>query len=155
MFQLTGVLGASALLAGCARGGDTGSQSDAAAGKMELKGYDPSGSIQITQTFAPRLDSLDGKTIAFVSDDSWEYERTFATIEKAIGEKYPTATIIGYDNFTHGIDAITKADNGLAEAMQEKKSIPSSLATPVEAAAELRAAVLPHRSRWLAFRQSL
>ena len=49
---------------------------------VKFKVYDPSGAMQITQMFAPRLDTLEGKTIAFVADDSWEDARMFPIIKQ-------------------------------------------------------------------------
>ena len=122
-----GALGTGAMLAGCSSDPAKESASDdeaaagaANAGPVEISVYDPTGSIEITQTFAPRLDALEGKTIAFVSDDAWEDDRTFALIGELFAEKYPSVTVLTQDNFIHGIEAITKANNGLPEAMQEK-----------------------------------
>ena len=86
--------------------------------KYEMKVYDPTGSIEITQLHTARLDTLDGKTIGFVSDDAWEDDRTFAEIKRLIERDYPTVTVLTQDNFTHGIEAITKANNGVAEQMK-------------------------------------
>lgn len=137
MLQMTGILGAGAVLAGCSNqqaSGGTSAASDASAaasasasesaaattgGPIELTVYDPTGNVEISQTFAPRLDSIDGKTIAFVADDAWEDVRTFELIKELIETNYPSTKIITQENFIHGIEAITKADNGLPEAMQE------------------------------------
>lgn len=121
MLQLTGVLGASAVLAGCSsQAASTESDSAKESTSASMSVYDPSGSIEISQTFAPRLDGFENKTIAFVADDAWEDDRTFPEIERLLKEKYPTVTVIREDNFIHGIDAITVENNGLPEAMQEK-----------------------------------
>ena len=34
--------------------------------------YDPSGALEVTQTHAPRLDTLAGKRIGFVSNEQWQ-----------------------------------------------------------------------------------
>ena len=85
----------------------------------EMKIFDPTGSIEIKQLHAPRLDTLEGKTIGFVSDDAWEDDRTFAELKRLIERDYPSITIYTQDNFTHGIEAITKENNGIAEKMKE------------------------------------
>ena len=117
--QVTGAAAAAAMLAGCAKDEPKTDPEPAAPTTYEMKVYDPTGSIAITQLHAPRLDTLDGKTIGFVSDDAWEDTRTFAEIKRLIEANYPTVTIITQDNFTHGIEAITKANNGIAEKMKE------------------------------------
>ena len=40
-----------------------------------LEVFDPSGSTEVTQLHAPRLNSLDGKTIGFISNDMWQAHR--------------------------------------------------------------------------------
>ena len=86
---------------------------------VELQVYDPTGSVEIKYTFAPRIDGFDNKTIAFVSDDSWEIERMTPIIKEHLTTHYQNVTIIGEENFIHGIDAITKANNGIAPQMVE------------------------------------
>ena len=121
MLQLTGVgmLGAGAMLAGagCSSGG---SAKDAEPEAVKLKVYDPTGNVVITQEFAPRLDTLDGKTIAFVGNDMWEEDRTFALLKELMEEKYSNITIIGPENFPRHTQDITKDKNGLPEMMQER-----------------------------------
>lgn len=136
MLAAAGVLSAGALLAGCSSGGQSASASaeaeassaSAAAsasgqggtGKVSLEVYDPTGSFEITQVFNERLDSLDGKTIAFLSDDSWEDRRMFADIRPMFEEMFSDIKLISEDEFIHGIGEITKANNGVAEVMLEK-----------------------------------
>jgi len=64
--------------------------------------YDPTGSAEVTQLFAPRLADLNGKTICEVSNDSWEAQRTFPLIRALLQKQFPTAKIIPYTEFTHG-----------------------------------------------------
>ena len=116
--QVTGVAAAAMALAGCGKQEET-TPEPAQPTSYEMKVYDPSGSIAITQLHTARLDTLEGKTIGFVSDDAWEDDRTFALIKELFAEQYPSVTIITQDNFTHGIEAITKANNGIAEKMKE------------------------------------
>ncbi len=73
-----------------------------AADAVTLSVYDPTGAINVTQLYAKRLDSLDGKVICEIADDNWQDERTFPAIEELIKKQYPTAKIITWDKFTHG-----------------------------------------------------
>ena len=116
--QVTGAAAAAAMIAGCKKEEPAPAPAPVPE-KVELTVYEPTGSIAITQLHAPRLDTLDGKTIAFVSDDAWEDARTFAEIKRLIERDYPTVTIITQDNFIHGIEQITKANNGIPEKMKE------------------------------------
>ena len=113
---ITGAAAAGLFMAGCSKEADI---TPAAPEKFKMTVYDPTGSIRITQLFSPRLDTLEGKTIAFVADDAWEDARTSALIQKILKEKYPSVTIITADNFTRGISNITKDKNGIPEKMQE------------------------------------
>lgn len=125
LLAAVGMVGAGAMLAGCSNGTDANKsvETDVETQKstpVELTVFDPSGSTEISQLHAPRLDTLDGKTIAFVSDDAWEDHRMFPLLKELFAEQYPNTTIIPQDNFIHGIDALTVENNGLPEAMQEK-----------------------------------
>ena len=123
MLQMTGagMLGAGALLAGagCAKETPAPAPEPVKPQSITRKIYDPSGSVAITQLFTPRLDTLDGKTIAFVADDAWEDDRTFPIIKDFLETKYQGVKVITQDNFAHGIAEITKANNGIAEQMKE------------------------------------
>lgn len=122
MLQLTGVgmLGAGAMLAGAGCSSDgAATNSSSASGKVTLTVYDPSGVTEVTQQFAERLDSLDGKTVAFLGNGMWEEDRTFEELEKLMAESFPNTTIITPDNFPRHSDDLTKEDNGIAEQMKE------------------------------------
>jgi hypothetical protein len=64
-------------------------------GPVTLEVYDPTGSTQvITELFAPRLDTLEGKTICEVSNGYWQANRTFPLIQELLQKQFPTAKII-------------------------------------------------------------
>ncbi len=68
-----------------------------AADPVTLTLYDPTGAFQVTQTFAPRLEDLNGKTICEVTDDSWEADRTFPAIQELLQKRYPTMKVVTFD----------------------------------------------------------
>jgi hypothetical protein len=70
---------------------------------VTLKVYDPTGAFEVSQTFAPRLADLNGKTICELSDNMWEDERTFPVIGRLIQKNFPTAKIISYEKFPNGL----------------------------------------------------
>ena len=118
MLQLTGTtaFAAAALgIAGCKK-----EEPEPVPTGITLSVYDPSGRVEITQTFAPRLDTLDGKTIAFLGNGMWEEERCFDLLEKLMKEAYPTTTIITADNFPRHSDKLTPEKNGIAAMMKER-----------------------------------
>jgi hypothetical protein len=77
-----------------------------AAEPVTLQVYDPTGAIEVTQLFAPRLADLHGKTICEVSNASWEDNRTFPLIRELLQRQFPTAKIIPYTEFPMGIAPI-------------------------------------------------
>ena len=121
MLQLTGIgtLVAGAALAGCTKDGEgNGSEGEPVQSGLTIETLDPCGSVAITQHFVDRLDTLDGKTIAFVTNDDWESSRTFPLLEQLITEKFSGVTIIREDQFARGVNDITKDNNGIAEVMK-------------------------------------
>lgn len=120
MLQMSGMFGigaAGAMLAGCSGSGNGEPDPAPAPSTITLEVYDPSGSIEVTQTFTPRLDTLEGKTIGFVADEAWEDDRTFAMIKDYLEKTYH-CTVYWYDNWPKGIADITKVNNGIAEKMK-------------------------------------
>ena len=67
---------------------------------IALSLYNPSGAIETTQLHAPRLDSLEGKTICELSNGGWEHNRIFPAIRELLQKQYPTLKIIPYTETT-------------------------------------------------------
>ena len=65
---------------------------------------DPSGAFEVTNVHAPRVTTLEGKTICELSNDSWQALRTFPYLRELIKKQYPTATIIPWTEFPTVID---------------------------------------------------
>jgi hypothetical protein len=78
---------------------------------VTLTVYNPCGAFEVTQTFAPRVADLHGKTICELSNDSWEHARTFPAIRELLQRQFPTAKIITWDKFRHGNVAVTGIDS--------------------------------------------
>ena len=88
------------------------------AGPVTLEVLDPCGAFEVTELFAPRLDTLEGKTICELSNDSWEAPRTFGLLRELLQEMYPTAKFVTYDNFPMGTGALTSEDTGMSELVK-------------------------------------
>ncbi len=88
------------------------------AGRATLEVYNPTGAIEVALRHAPRLDSLEGKTICEISDAVWENYRIFPEIRQLMRERFPTATIIPYSEFPTGLSAI---DNDEIAHLVKKK----------------------------------
>lgn len=66
---------------------------------VALSVYNPTGAVEVTQTFTPRVADLNGKTICEVSDDQWEANRTFPLIKELLQKQFPTAKIVPPEQF--------------------------------------------------------
>ncbi len=79
------------------------------AGPSLMRVYDPTGALEITESHAPRLDTLEGKTICELSNDSWQAHRTLPEIRRLLRERFPTAKFIPYTEFPMGNEGIDTA----------------------------------------------
>ena len=61
---------------------------------------------QSRKALAPRLDTLAGKTVAFVWDYVFRGDEIFATLKTALQDRYPGVRFIDWSEFgnTHGAD---------------------------------------------------
>ena len=87
------------------------------AGPVTLDVLSPTGNLQITELHAPRLDTLEGKTICELSGQSFRAQESFPVIRQALQERFPDATIIPYTEFPMGKYQIDF--DGLGELMKE------------------------------------
>lgn len=83
-----------------------------ASNPVTLKVYDPTGAIDVTQLFAPRLTDLHNKTICELSNGLWEHDRMFPLIRELLQRQFPTAKIIPYNEFPVGSTKIDVDDIG-------------------------------------------
>ena len=73
---------------------------------VTMEVFDPTGAVEVTQSFSPRLADLHGKTICELSNGSWAFSRTFAVIREQLQRQFPTVKIIPYTEFPVGSAAI-------------------------------------------------
>ena len=73
---------------------------------IRLSFYNPSGTTDITQSHAPRIDSLNGKNIGFLSNDQWQAYRTLPLIRDMIQKDFPDCTVLPIDALPQGVGAI-------------------------------------------------
>jgi hypothetical protein len=71
-----------------------------------LRVYDPTGAMEITEVHAPRLKTLEGKTICELSNDSWQAHRVLPEVRRLLQERFPTAKFIPYTEFPTGNQGI-------------------------------------------------
>lgn len=64
--------------------------------------YDPSGSIEVTQAHAPRLATLEGKRIGFVSNEQWQAFRMLPLLKDMLEADFPGIEVLPVDAFPQG-----------------------------------------------------
>jgi len=75
-----------------------------------LEIFDPSGATEITRLHAPRLPSLEGKTVAMLSDDMWQSHRMLPLLKKMLEARYDNITIIPETVFPMGNTAMDREE---------------------------------------------
>jgi len=69
---------------------------------VRLEFYDPSGTIAVTQPHAPRLASLSGKRIGFVSNEQWQAYRMLPLLKGLLEQDVPGVEVLPIDAFPQG-----------------------------------------------------
>ena len=69
---------------------------------VKLEFHDPSGVLEVTQPFAPRLASLEGKRIGFVSNEQWQAYRMLPMLKEMLEAEVPGVTVLPIDAFPQG-----------------------------------------------------
>lgn len=59
-----------------------------------LEVFEPTGTVEIGERHAPRLDSLNGKTICELSNFRWEAGRIFPVIRELLKKRFPDIKIV-------------------------------------------------------------
>jgi len=70
----------------------------------------PTGATEVTRLHAPRLDSLDGKTVAMLSDDMWQSHRVLPLLKRALDTRYPGINVISETEFPMGTGPMDSDD---------------------------------------------
>ncbi|HUP95072.1 MAG TPA: hypothetical protein VM164_09185 [Burkholderiales bacterium] len=69
---------------------------------VTLEFHDPSGTLEVTQPFAPRLDTLAGKRIGFVSNEQWQAYRMLPQLKSLLEQDFPGIEVLPIDAFPQG-----------------------------------------------------
>lgn len=64
--------------------------------------HNPLGATEITELYSRRLDTLNGKRIALLSNDSWQAHRTLPLAGELLKADYSNIEIISYEKFPIG-----------------------------------------------------
>ena len=69
---------------------------------VSLSFHDPSGAIEVKQPFAPRLATLAGKRIGFVSNEQWQAYRMLPRLKTFLETDFPGIEVLPIDTFPQG-----------------------------------------------------
>ena len=86
--------------------------------RFSMDVYNPSGTFETVNSHAPRLDTLNGKTIGELSDGAYEAGRTLELIRRLLQERFPDIRIVPYTEFPVGMAEIDV--DGIGEMVKNK-----------------------------------
>lgn len=69
---------------------------------VKIEFYDPSGSLEVTAPHAPRLASLEGRRIGFVSNEQWQAYRMLPLLKETLEADFPGIEVLPVDAFPQG-----------------------------------------------------
>ena len=78
------------------------SRSTGGASMVKLEFHDPSGALEVTQPHAPRLASLEGKRIGFVSNEQWQAYRMLPMLKEMLEQDFPGVEVLPIDAYPAG-----------------------------------------------------
>jgi hypothetical protein len=69
---------------------------------VTLEFHDPSGTLEVTQPFAPRLDTLAGKRVGIVTNEQWQAYRMLPKLKALLEQDFPGVEVLPVDAFPQG-----------------------------------------------------
>ena len=90
---------------------------------MRYEFHDPSGALSAAQPHAPRIDTLNGKKIGFVTNDQWQAFRMLPRLRELIAEDYPDAQLLPIDAFPQGNAEIPKEETAALVELAEVDAV--------------------------------
>jgi hypothetical protein len=69
---------------------------------VNLEFHDPSGAVELKQSHAPRVASLAGKRIGFVSNEQWQAFRMLPMLKGLLEADFPGIEVLPIDAFPQG-----------------------------------------------------
>ena len=69
---------------------------------VNLEFHDPSGAVEVSRQHAPRLASLEGKRIGFVSNEQWQAYRMLPLLKSLLEADFPGIEVLPIDAFPQG-----------------------------------------------------
>jgi len=72
----------------------------------EIALYDPTGFTKISQPHAPRPSTLNGKRVAFLTNEQWQAYFALPALKAQIEADFPDAEVLAVDAFPKGNEQI-------------------------------------------------
>jgi hypothetical protein len=69
---------------------------------VSLEFHDPSGTIDVKQPHAPRIATLEGKRVGFVSNEQWQAFRMLPRLKALLEADFPGIEVLPIDAFPQG-----------------------------------------------------
>jgi hypothetical protein len=69
---------------------------------ITLEFHDPSGTVEVKQPHAPRVPTLAGKRVGFVSNEQWQAYRTLPLLKGLLEADFPGIEVLPIDAFPQG-----------------------------------------------------
>lgn len=69
---------------------------------VSIEFHDPSGALEVNVPHAPRLPTLAGKRIGFVSNEQWQAFRMLPLLKRMIEQDFPDAEVLPIDAYPQG-----------------------------------------------------
>ena len=69
---------------------------------VTLEFHDPSGTLEVTQPFAARLDTLEGKRIGIVTNDQWQAYRMMPKLKSMLEGDFKGVEVLPVDAYPQG-----------------------------------------------------
>jgi hypothetical protein len=77
---------------------------------VTLEFHDPSGAIEVKQAHAPRIASLEGKRVGFVSNEQWQAYRMLPLLKSLLEADFAGIEVLPIDAFPQGNAVIGSED---------------------------------------------
>jgi hypothetical protein len=77
---------------------------------VTLEFHDPSGTVHVKQPHAPRVETLAGKRVGFVSNEQWQAYRMLPLLKKLLEADFPGIDVLPVDAFPQGNAVIGSED---------------------------------------------
>ena len=90
---------------------------------VKLEFFDPSGALEKAQPHAPRLDTLKGKRVGFVSNEQWQAYRMLPLVKSMLEEDFPGIEVLPIDQYPQGNTLIGNVETAKAVKLSDVDAV--------------------------------